>query len=88
MRSLSQSHSFKSICAGGYLGLRPLVSSETVGVHIVGCEPDDGELPPEKVVLREIAQLNELAFARSPVAPKMTMTQGDGVDSNFGGLSS
>ena len=51
--------------------------AESFRVEVVAGETDDGELFGEQIIGGEIAQRgDELALVRSPVAPKMTMTQG------------
>src|ERR1700745_1776244 len=85
MRSLSQSHSFKSICAEVYFGTSSVSIFRKPSVFIsLDANPMMANCLERRLSFARLHSAGiHLRLVKSPVAPKMTMTQGDGVGFKF-----
>src|SRR6266436_2766004 len=85
MRSLNQSQLFKSICAGAYFGTSSVSVFRKLSVlRSLDAKPMMANCLESRLSFARLQSAGmSLRLVRSPVAPKMTMTQGDGAGFEF-----
>src|SRR3984893_8182381 len=85
MRSLNQSQLFKSIWAGAYFGTSSVSVLRKLSVlRSLDAKPTIANCLERRLSFARLQSAGiNLRLVRSPVAPKMTMTQGDGVGFKF-----
>src|ERR1700692_3887947 len=85
MRSLSQSHSFISIWAGAYFGTSSVsIFRKPSVLRSLDAKPMMANCLERRLSFARLHSAGmSLRLVRSPVAPKITMTQGDGVGFKF-----